>query len=130
MARKQKDDKDAEIRELKAQVKSLEIEVRQLKSGRGKPDEKDIVKILACKGHAVSSGSKRAWTELWRDVIYPHRKEGLAQKEMALLCEEMGHPWGREPIRRAVKVLMEHELLVKKRTHYIPNLAHLEEICR
>lgn len=120
----------AEVKELRDRLNVRDAEIKELKKKRRKPDKRDIVAILRCLGVDLPPGQHCQWREFWSEVIYPHRfsKRGLARKEMLRECKEIGHPWGTEPIRRAIVVLREAGLLKKKGTRYPVDLARLHEL--
>ena len=120
----------AEIRELKKDLKKRDSEIKSLKANGKKPSKKDIISILKCLGVEISKGKQSQFHEFWLEVIYPSRfsKRGLARKEMVWLCGEIGHPWGTEPIRQAIKLLLANGILKKKGTHYPVDMERLLEI--
>ena len=120
----------AEIKELKNDLKKRDSEIKDLKSKGRKPGKKDIIAILKSLGIEISRGKRSQYNEFWLEVIYPSRfsKRGLARKEMVWLCGEIGHPWGTEPIRQAIKLLLANGILKKKGTHYPVDMERLLEI--
>ncbi|MCK5024351.1 MAG: hypothetical protein KAR56_01910 [Thermoplasmata archaeon] len=124
------------VQELKAENIALKVENTELKgklyNDNFKPEEDDIIGLFIILNEEISPGYQRKWKEFWQDVIYAnrHHKIGLTQKEMVNKLKNMNHTWGKEPVRKAVKKLLEHDLLIPNKTRYIINLNYVEDLCQ
>ena len=99
-----------------------------------KPDPLDIIQILKflnidMKNEIPDYCSIEQIEELWKNILYPKRKNVMTQKEIFGHCKEYGIWSNSTYLGNAIRFLREHKLLKKIGHGYLIDFGYLSDFC-